>query len=216
MRIAFVILTAAFTLGGCASHQVISAQDKQAMRGKLVIRSTPDREHFMAMTAANSMPGASDNAKMLGEIIAARQGNSLVITNQVPDPALQISVSLADSLRTLYGTRTVPEPITISSKESYAKAQAAATYMLSVRTYEWGTQWGLYDYVVYQAHASITNIHTKDLVAKAFCRTNTARRPEHLTYNALAANQAALLKRELEWLTQECLTQLRKQMFGTQ
>ena len=140
MRTALVILTTAFTLGGCASHQVISAQDKQAMRGKLVIRSTPDREHFMAMTAANAMPGASDNAKMLGEIIAARQGNSLVITNQVPDPALQISVSLADSLRTLYGTRTVPEPITISSKESYAKAQAAAPYMLNVRTYEWGTQ----------------------------------------------------------------------------
>ena len=211
MRNSVILCTLAIALGGCAMTQPISPADNAALRGKKVVLTTSKMEPFSTVTVANSMVGAHILAQGIGEIIAAREGTQIIVTNNVKDPAIQISEGLAKSMQAKYRTPITPQKYEVPSKENFALIRKIADYELFVRTREWGVRH--YESVFYSAHALLTDTKTNAIVARSVCTISGRVPSSKPSYDELVANQAAILKNVLHQIGEECTKRLQKDMF---
>ena len=211
MRNSVILCTATIALVGCAMTKPISPVDNAALQGKKVALTTWETPSFAAVTVANSMVGAHTLAQGIGELIALREGNRIIVENKVKDPALQISEGLARSLQAKYRTQKLAQNFAMPSKEDFDLIRKTADYRLAVSTTEWEVRH--YTDVTYSAHALLFNTKTDAIVARSVCTITRNVGSSPNTYEALVANQAAPLKKVLHQLGEECTARLTKAMF---
>src|SRR5579872_389729 len=88
------VLVAVLALGGCVSVRSVPTPSGalDSLRGRPLTVVTYKKPDFAAQTYGKAMLGG------IGAVAAISDGNAIIAGNQVPDPAIQISASLAQSL----------------------------------------------------------------------------------------------------------------------
>lgn len=217
MRFALATLVLALAVSGCASvsKQPISAQDRTSIQGKSLAVTARAKPDFAAMTAGKA------TFALIGAIAAISEGNSLVASNNVADPANVIASSLAKSLEAAHAVRTASAAITVTADDAAQIAsslRSTADYALDVQTLNWSinyfpTDWTHYR-VFYTAKARLINTQTGAVVASGFCKRIPDTNVGAPTWDELMANQAARLKSELDIAAKECIDTLKTEMLA--
>ena len=209
-KFAAVLLLA--SLAGCATVDKVAIDPTAAtaLRGKTLVRTSraavPD---FAAMT-----PGKASFA-IVGSLAAISAGNELIKTNHVPVPAAAISQAISEQLQGARGMRLVADPVAVGSRDVAQIAAAAAgkaDYVLDVETVGWrfgyfSMSWNHYK-VGHQAQGRLIDVANKKIVAQGNCSRDPAYSDSLPTYDQLVANQAAVLKKELDAAARECAASL--------
>lgn len=208
-RSAIVILSAA-VLAGCASTATVKLSHEQyrAMQSKTLVVTTSERPDFAAMTAGKAMFG------LVGAVAMVSEGNEIIRTHDVQDPAQRIAAKLADELGAARAMN-VANPIEASkahSIEALAAIRPEGDYVLDVRTINWGfgyypTDWDNYR-VVYSVKTRLIDTQQQKVVAEAFCSRVPDQAPDSPSYEELLNSNAARLKRELHLAADHCSAEL--------
>ena len=207
----FLLVGVAAASAGCVSVQQIpmDAASVDAIKGKEVMLAERARPDFAAMTPTKAAFGAIGAAAMVSE------GNEIVKTHRIEDPAVYIGERLASALGTRYSIRRSPKGAPVASDEAadLAKSAAASDLALDVRTINWSlayypTSWGRYR-VIYSARLRLVDTRTGKVLAEGGC----ARVPDDAStapsYDELLANNAERLKKELQSAAEFCANEFR-------
>jgi hypothetical protein len=212
-----LLAAAGLTLTGCATYEKrpVSQDAAKELRGQSVATTTRKLPDFTAMTPTKAAFG------LLGAAAMVSDGNNIVNTNKVADPANAIASRLSSALSASYAASVAPTPVAVTSDDVAAIAagtNGAARFVLDVQTINWSfvyfpTAWGSYR-VIYTAKARLIDTTAKTVVAEGFCK----RIPEDSTnapsYDDLVANEATRLKSELALATEECVKTLKAEMLA--
>ena len=209
-------VVAALALAGCAQlppARPLAIDQAKRLQGQSVARTKAETPSFVAMTAAKG------GFAVLGVMAAISEGNELVKTNGVEDPAVKISGALTSSLAEKYHLELKPaagesigEPI-----EQIVGAAPSADVILDVRTLGWRigyfpASWGTY-YVAYAARARLVDVKTKAVIAESICATPRPEKTEKSpSYDALMGNAARGLKQELTSIADQCVGKFKVDM----
>lgn len=214
LALAVTIATAA---AGCATIQKVSIDSNSVsvMKGQTVALTTrAAKPDFAAQTAGKAA------FAVLGAVAMISAGNEIIRTNDVQDPAGDISRWLGDDLRDIRGMQVVA-PITVTSGDAEQLASAAsgkARYVLDVETVNWmfgyfPTDWSHYR-VMHVANARLVDVATRKVVAQGQCKHMAESNTDAPTYDELLDNRAAALKKELSVAALECASTLKKEMLA--
>ena len=217
MRRTAVLLVVATTISGCASFtdKSIDAQSTSNLKGQTVTYTARKKPDFAAMTAGKAA------FALLGAFAMISEGNSIVASNNVADPADSIALGLAKELETAHGTRLVTPPARVDAEDSSQVAAAVngtARFVIDAQTINWSfgyfpTDWTHY-HVIYTAKARLIDAQTKAVVGEGFCKHIADSDANAPTYDELLANKAARLKSELNEIAKNCVTSMKKQMLS--
>ena len=212
-----LLAAAGLTLSGCATYEKrpVSQDAAKELRGQSVAVTTRKVPDFSAMTPTKAAFG------LLGAAAMVSDGNNIIATNKVADPANAIASSLSAALSTAYGTTVAPTPVTANSDDVAAIAagtQGAARFVVDVQTINWSfvyfpSAWGSYR-VIYTAKARLIDAQSKTVVAEGFCKRVPEDSKNAPSYDDLVANEAARLKSELALATDECVKTLKAEMLA--
>jgi len=217
MRFAAVVAIIAMSITGCTTFnkQTIDSKSATEIKKQTVAYTTRKKPDFTAMTAGKAA------FAVIGAIAMINEGNSIVASNNIPDPADAIAAGLAKALNTAHGARLVTPPVSIETDEAsqiIARANGVARYVLDVQTTNWSFayfpgDWSHYR-VIYFAKARLIDTQTKQVVAEGMCKRVPESITDAPTYDELLARQAARLKSELVAATGECVQVLKKEMLA--
>ncbi|MFG6463795.1 hypothetical protein ACG04Q_19630 [Roseateles sp. DXS20W] len=197
---------------GCASvqHQPISTEALAKLDGKTVATTqyaTPDFTAFTAGKAAFALLGA---AAMISE------GNEIVKTNGVEDPAIAISAELLKKLTAAKAVKGTPAKGVQPSDNAAAlvAANPEAQYILDYKTLNWmfnyyPTDWSHYK-VTYVGRLRLIDAATKTVIAESACNSVQGDDKNPPTKDQLLADKAALLKSHLAKAGSACVDVLAK------
>lgn len=217
MRKALIVLGTmiATAISGCASfnQQGMNAKAAPEIKGQTVTSTTREKPDFAAMT-----PGKATFA-VIGAVAMISEGNSIISTHNVADPADEIAIGLATELKKAYGMRLVTPPIKVGADDPAQIASSskdAVRYVIDAKTINWSigyfpTDWTHYR-TIYTAKARLINLQTKDVVAEGFCKHIPESNVNAPTYDELIGNQASRLKSHLNTIAQECINSMKTQM----
>lgn len=214
---AIAVLTA--TLTGCANVAPtppvgLTSEALSGMRGRTVAAPNMPTPSFTALTPEKAA------FAVLGAAAAISEGNRLIKSSGIGDPANVIGQTLLDSMGQSLGTIAVPSSgeAADDSLNALAKTSPSADLVLAVRTVAWSlgyfpVDWAHYT-VRYGVQARLVDTKSKKVIAQSFCRTPP--RPESSagapTYEMLVGNNAAGLKRTLAEVTDRCISQFKADM----
>lgn len=211
----FAILVATAALAGCATvnKQPITQAAVETLKGQSVAQTSRKMPDFAAVT-----PGKAAFA-LLGALAMIAEGNSIVANNKVADPADAIAAQLAAALSTAHGGKVVTPSVAVETDDAAqvaAKAGLAARFVLDVQTQNWSlgyfpNDWSHYR-VTYSAKARLIDTQSKAVVAEGFCRRMPETNTNAPTYDQLLADNAKVLKSELELAAESCVKSLRAEM----
>lgn len=202
---------------GCATVQKVplGAESSAALKNQTVVQTTRSKPDFVAMTAGKA------TFAMLGALAAISEGNDIVKTNNVADPASEISTTLAQDLQASRNVQLISPAVFVDSAEPEKIAAAAngkARYVLDVETAGWMFSYFLTDFTHYRvshtAHARLIDTETKKIIAQGTCRRTPESNVNAPTYDDLIDNQALILKKELKIATDECVKTLKTEMLA--
>jgi len=202
-------------LSGCASvrNQPMDQKAAAAIKGQPVTYTTRvERPSFTAMTAGKAAFAILGAAAMISE------GNDIISSNNVPDPADAIASGLAQALQTSHGATLSPAVNVVGNDLGNLVAKAgAAKYVVDVETVQWmfayfPTDWSHY-YVMYAAKARLIDTATKDVVAEGLCTQSTKDNPGAPSYDELVGNGAKRLKSVLADAASACVQQFKRDTF---
>lgn len=205
-----VILLLAASAVGCAGVKTTSLSDDSIpmIEGRAISGSfSSERPGFAAMTAGKGAFGA------LGAVAMISAGNKLVEENKVEDPASYIYASLAPELAKQHALRLIEgEGVSsTSAKVDQLTAQVNdSRLLLDVRTMGWNfgyfpTVWNKYR-VNYSAKMRLIDTSTNEVLAESMCAKSSHEDSNSApTYDELVADQAALLKQELQSIADFCI-----------
>lgn len=211
--------TSIIALAGCASinKQPLSSQTADSIRGHTVAQVTRKAPDFAAIT-----PGKAAFA-LIGAVAMIAEGNKIIETYKIDDPANSIGLELSDKLARKLGTQMSSDRVTVSQSEPAQIASAArpiAKLALDVQTTNWSfvyfpTNWSRYR-VIYSAKATLIQTETGKVIAEGFCKRIPETDVGASTYDELLASDAKLLKEELRLAGEECVRTLGEEMFSLQ
>ncbi|MEK8032621.1 hypothetical protein AACH06_17510 [Ideonella sp. DXS29W] len=204
-------------LAGCASYEKrpMTQESAKALRGQSVAVTARKAPDFTAMTPAKAAFGLLGAAAMISE------GNGIIASNQVADPASTIAAQLTAAIGANYGTTSSSNAVATDKDDApsiAASATSADRFVIDVQTINWSfvyfpSSWGRYR-VIYTAKARLIDAQSKSVIAEGFCK----RIPEDATnapsYDELLNNQAARLKSELSLAAEECVKTLKAEMLA--
>lgn len=158
---------------GCATVTTneLTIDESKAMSEKTVVMSRyKDLPDFVAQTATNAQFG------FLGLAAAKSNGNAMIQNNNIADPAIDISLQLAEGLEESYNLKIVENGELKSESEkleNLVELYRGYDYILDVRTLGWRsihfpTDWNSYK-VFYAAHARLIDAATQNVVAEELC-----------------------------------------------
>jgi hypothetical protein len=208
-------LVVVLLLAGCVSaeHIPVTPASGDAIRGREVALGTRERPDFTAMTPGTAAFG------LVSAAIWLSQGNSLVVNNNVEDPALSIARVLSEDLREIYGARvsTAAPLIPGDDVAQAARAAAGAELLLDIRTINWSlayfpTSWGKYR-VMYSARLRLIDVKRAQVLVEGRCVRLPEETPQSPSYDQLVANGAEGLKKELAAAAEFCIEQYRSASF---
>ncbi len=201
MRNSLSVSLVLFLLAGCAGSQqlqVDSSGGYSALAGKTLAVRTGKAGKLVTETPGKALlsPGL-----IAGALLYAAS-EDIAKKYNVPDPAARIGNTLADQLAARHGVRRAPEG-------------GQADLELHVRTNDWKlvygpVQWASYAPFIY-VRAELKDARTGKRLAAGNCSFATAQTPRR-SLEELFANNAALLKRDLETLADKCADQIAREM----
>jgi len=207
----------ALLVTGCAtvSHTPLSPEKSAQLAGKTFASTqypVPDFAAFTAGKAAFALVGA---AAMIAE------GNDIVKTNNVEDPALAISRGLVDRLATSRNGKTLQFAKVQPNSDDVGSLVAAypgVDYLVDVKTFTWmfnyyPSNWSHYR-VTYSARARLIETSTRQVVAETMCQSVQGDDKNPPTKEQLLEKETALLKDYLRKAAAGCIDVLSKQMLS--
>lgn len=216
-KVVALAVSAGLLASGCASTKTVPLDPaKLAEMNNQTIASTdsplpPFSATKSSGVAAGALFGAVGGAAMA--IRALHEGEIIVKTNGVQDPADMISARLTERLAAA-GSAKVGDVIVIDPKierQQTAVTPASAQYLLSVNTLNWGTLYYVSDWshygVLYSARMQLIEVSTNKVIAVSFCQVSPEKKPgvNAPTFDELVADGAARLKALLDEAGQTCL-----------
>lgn len=201
--------TAAMVLSACVSvsHKPMTKETSAQLHTKKVAASSYATPDFAAMTPAKAAFGLIGAAAMIAE------GNNIVKTNGIEDPAVSISNQLLRIAKDKRSIAVVPPPKPNLVAQSDDVQALIATYpnvdyVLDVKTLNWllsyyPTNWTGYR-VTYSARVRVIETAGKTVAAETLCTAIEGDDAKPPSYDDLLANQAALLKSYLDKAAARC------------
>jgi len=203
MRKILLTLVAGILVTGCShmQHQAITTKDLADLRNQTLVQTSAPSPTFLAFKFFNE----NDSRKIL------TNQDALIHSAGVKDPAVSIGATLAASLAVSNGARILPQQIPVTGVEARQIADAArssARYVLDVRTISWlvtylPLAWNSYG-LAYTASARLIDTRTGTVVAQGYCNQSFDKTVDPPTFDAMVANQAERLKRELDITAEAC------------
>ena len=196
---------------GCVSVQntPMDAASLEQLRGRSVTLSQREKPDFGAMTPGTAMFGVA------GATATISQGNEIVRTHGIEDPASSIAAVLGRDLQARYDMEASSRPVQVASDDlaQVARASSRVDLLLDVRTLSWGfayipTTWNRYR-VRYSARLRLFDMKTARVLAEGGCRRLPDETPDAPSYEELLANGAQRLKAELRRAAEHCLGEFR-------
>jgi len=210
-----LLLAAAVLATGCVSVQNRPLADATAtsLSGADIARTARERPSFSAMTAGKAAFG------MLGAAAMISAGNDVVANNNIEDPAHKIADALLLALAEKHGAEVVGQRVETDSgkpADVVRNAPSSTRFVLDVQTINWSfgyfpTDWNSYR-VIYSAKAQLLERSTGKVVAEGFCSRVPEATEDAPSHEALLADNAAVLKRELNVAADECIATLKATM----
>jgi hypothetical protein len=205
------LLCAAGVLAGCASTSIVGDEDSAAdtaataqplsalpaelLRDRSLGVRTGSTPSFYADT-----PGRR-NFGILGVIAMMHEGNRLVDTYGLEDPAAQLSEDLVATL-------AIQNRMQTSTRE-------AADLLLDIKTINWDFRPYRNDpdnlFVVYSARISLIDLSNGAVLAEGKCRSRRDREGDSATLDQLLADGAKRLQTELREAAQECAQRVKSE-----
>lgn len=211
----FGALAATASLVACTtvSHLPLTPEASAQLQGKsfaVVQHPIADFAAFTAGKAAFAIVGA---AAMISE------GNDIVKTNDVQDPARSIGKGLAAKLASARGMRHIPDNGSETPSDEVATLAATypgADFIVDVKTLNWmfnyyPSDWAHYK-VTYGARVRIVDSAGKKVVAETMCRTVQGDDKNPPTKDQLLENNATLLKKYLDQAVSGCVEVLSREI----
>ncbi len=203
-----LLAMASVLLGACAStpNLAVSPETVEGMQGKsliLIQRESPD---FLAMTSGKGMFAVAG----VGAAVVA--GNKLVAENDIVDPAMNISNSLAQKLANDYGLTLRGETAGADADtvESVVELAQGSDYALDVATNGWaymydGFKFGDY-FVGYSSKLRLIDVRTGEVVSSGLCAYDAKQAGKQpVSHETLIADNAAYIKKELADAADSCI-----------
>jgi hypothetical protein len=160
MRKITLLLAVVTTISGCTSLNKLSMDTKSVaqIKGQTVAYTSRKKPDFSAMTAGKASLG------LLGALAMISEGNSIIASNKVSDPADVIATGLAKELENAHGVRLVTPPVTVEADDAdqiAASVHEAARFVIDAQTIDWSfvyfaTNWTHYR-VIFTAKAVVVN-----------------------------------------------------------
>jgi hypothetical protein len=166
------------------------------------------------MTAGKAMFG------LLGAAAMISAGNTIVVDNNIEDPAPFVADQLREAVENKYGMVTAAGTaplVDTTDTLKLAALYAAGDFVLDVQTINWSFVYrpNLTHYrVLYSVKVRLIEIHGAKLLAEAFCYRKDDDDKNPPTHEELLANQAALLKKRLHDHAAECAGELTNKLLG--
>ncbi len=212
-----LIVVASLLLSACAGTPSVpvSADALDSMRGKSLVLVHRESPSFVAMTSGKGMFAVAG----VGAAVAA--GNKMVEENDISDPAMAISRGLAQDLATEFGISLSGETA-LAESDSVDRLVALAQgsdYALDVVTKGWTY---IYDgfnfddyFVGYSSELRLIDVNTGQVLSSGFCAYDAkAAGKGPVTHEALIANGAAYVKRELADAADICTREFSETLFS--
>lgn len=204
-------------LSGCTTirFQTLDVKNAAGLKDQTVAVTNYPKPDFSAMTPAKATLG------LLGAFAAISDGNQIVSTNNVADPAKKTSDELVTVLEGKLGAKRVAIPIEVND-DDVAKistlAAPTARYVLDVKTFVWNmgyfaTDWFHYR-VMYTARARLIDTNAKAVIAEGFCKRIPESNANAPTYDEAVANQAKWLKEQMNQVGITCADNLKHEMLA--
>jgi hypothetical protein len=208
------LIAGAAVLTGCGSiPQVgIDAGATSALANKTVAHTLRPVPTFSTLKPGAALLGA------IGAVSGILQGNGIISTNKVHDPAVAVSRDLLAAMESKYGVRRAPA-FTIDSGDATAIAAVAkgkADYVLDVATTVWSVMYFPTDWTHYRinhiATARLIDVSNGKVLASDTCSHMAKDNVAAPTWDEMMADQAAWLKAELDLSADECVAKLKTNM----
>lgn len=216
MRVLSLIVACAL-LGACASTQnlAVSPDTLDSMQGKslvLIQRESPD---FVAMTSGKGMFAVAG----VGAAVSA--GNEMVRENNVVDPAMNISRTLAQNLASNYGVtlRGETDMAGSGSVDDLVELASGSDYALDIATNGWtyiydGFNFGDY-FVGYSSKLRLIDVTTGEVISSGFCAYDAKKAGKApVSHDTLLAHNAAYIKQELADAADLCIQEFTANLFS--
>jgi hypothetical protein len=185
------------------------------LKGKKIVQATRSPPDFASMTAGRAA------LPFVGLALAISEGNALVESGTLYDPANVIASGLAEAIENSYGGSATGQRIVVNTTDVAKIAIAAGNvgnFVIDVQTINWGVVYfasNLTRYrVIYSATSRIIDTAKKKVVAEGYCGRFPELNGSSPSYDELVANDAALLKKELSTAAIECVKIMRVEMLG--
>jgi hypothetical protein len=155
---------------------------------------------------------------LFGALAMVSAGNELVKSENIDDPAIEISAHLANDMAAKRSATLLPVSHRIPTDDnpaSLVKAYPGADVILDVKTINWmysyyPSNWGKY-HVTYAARVRLIDGKTGTLVAQHLCKIDPTDPNDPPTNDALRADHAALLKQFLHKAAATCVSDVEQQ-----
>jgi hypothetical protein len=200
-------LSAVLAAAGCGTAGVPPA-DRAFLHGS--------HPHSVVIAVSRS---PSFNLASGGPVAWGRRAERLVKSTRVPDPAVSIRETLVEALADTLGLE-IADPgarvTTVRTPPAIAHDYRGTDLVLDVRTNKWGlapTSAGRYG-LVYDGTLRLIDTRSRQVIAEGGCSSGPDDAGGAPSYQALLANQGALLKDELASLAAHCADDYRKRVLG--
>lgn len=209
-----MIFAIGVVLSGCTTvrNQAIDTKASASLKGQTVTYTVHKKPDFAAMTPAKAA------FALLGALAMISEGNTIIASNDVDDPARLIGLGLTKSLSAANTAQMITPPASVDGTEvaQIVAAVKNARFIVDVQTINWSlayfpTNWTHYR-LIYSAKARLIDAQSKETIAEGFCSRVPDETSTAPTYDELVLNAAAGLKRELVVAANECLTKFRTEM----
>ena len=208
MRLKVCIIISLMSLSGCVSvsNKPISSEESTKLLGKSLSPTKYEIPNFLARTAGSAGIGVLGLAMMISD------GNNIVKTNNIPDPAISISMELMEMLAGHHNMKIITGNNSVIRKDnltSVISTYGGVDYLVDVKTVHWMFEfypenWIRYR-VVYAATLRLIDTNNKSVVAETLCRSTQGDDKNPPSKTKLIDNNAELLKSYLNKAAADCI-----------
>ncbi len=208
---ALTIIVASLSACTTVSRVPLSSEASAQLKGKNVTATRYAKPDFTAFTAGKAAFALLGAAAMIAE------GNEIVKSNDIEDPALKITQGLVEKLiasRSMILVSNQDKTATSDEISMLLSTYPNANYVLDVKTLGWmfnyyPTDWSHYK-VTYSARLRLIDSSTKNVIAETACQSVQGDDKNPPTREQLMDNKAALLKEYLDKAASACVEVLSK------
>lgn len=204
----YIVVLALALLTGCATTTPLTPENAQKLTGESLVVTKREVPNFIAMTSTKGFVGA------LGAIAAISEGNELVETTGMQDPADKIAEAIAARLAEQHGMALrgqTEQTVTGTDPAEIAKAVDDYSYVVDVATRNWSFIYDGFNFsdynVNYIADLKLIDTRSGQAITEGECQYNSKEEIGTVPYEKLVADDAAFIKEQLSAAADRCASQ---------